>query len=534
MRVVALYFSFFLLGAACVVQADVPAAPLCGTRSLQFSQASPVLIPLTPLEGISPLIVAAAPSYLWDVDVRVDIDHQRNGELSFSLISPLGTEIALSDKNGGVIGGIFSGITFDDQADPGGGLPYNSNSGIITDHIFENQVFAQSLTPEEPLGAFRGENPNGIWTLKLQDSTPATLGILRSWSIEIAAFEGNPSISLPRTFSNSSSVAIPDAIDAPPLQSFIQVSELSGSLCDVDLFTSITHSYSADLDITVTSPAGKSVTLTTDNGSSLDDVFKGTMWSDSARKESLSGTSLRVTEYPFTDGVAAPLLSPEEPLSALIGDSPNGLWTLSIDDDAGSGIDAGTLDSWSLMLTTCGEEQDFDQDGFPDSCDQCPDDSNKYEKGICGCHISDLDSDGDGASDCQDRCPSDPFKASLGICGCGVSDVDSSSKGFPDCLINSEIETRLLKLRSLIELLVPKGKNGRTRHSMIIVSTEIRKMLRTSSALVQVQAGVSLKTIEKNMASQVKPLVRYKGRISKRKKERALIAVGSFIKSLSL
>ena len=35
--------------------------------------------------------------------------------------------------------------------------------------------------------------------------------------------------------------------------------------------------------------------------------------------------------------------------------------------------------------------------------DQCPDDSNKTEPGVCGCGISDADTDGDGAADCQEN-----------------------------------------------------------------------------------------------------------------------------------
>ena len=46
--------------------------------------------------------------------------------------------------------------------------------------------------------------------------------------------------------------------------------------------TNITHTFAADLDITLTSPAGTVVTLTTDNGAGNDNVFNGTMWYDKA------------------------------------------------------------------------------------------------------------------------------------------------------------------------------------------------------------------------------------------------------------
>ena len=54
------------------------------------------------------------------------------------------------------------------------------------------------------------------------------------------------------------------------------------SILDVDLTTFLTHTFAADLDITLTSPAGTVVTLTTDNGAGNDNVFNGTVWDDDA------------------------------------------------------------------------------------------------------------------------------------------------------------------------------------------------------------------------------------------------------------
>jgi hypothetical protein len=54
--------------------------------------------------------------------------------------------------------------------------------------------------------------------------------------------------------------------------------------------------------------------------------------------------------------------------------------------------------------------------------DNCPDDPNKTEPGICGCGTPDIDSDGDGTMDCDDECPDDPNKTEAGLCGCGVEE----------------------------------------------------------------------------------------------------------------
>ena len=65
--------------------------------------------------------------------------------------------------------------------------------------------------------------------------------------------------------------------------------------------------------------------------------------------------------------------------------------------------------------------------------DNCPNDPNKIEPGICGCGIADTDSDGDGTLDCSDSCPDDPGKSQPGHCGCGLIDTDTDNDGTPDC-----------------------------------------------------------------------------------------------------
>ncbi|MCG8409567.1 MAG: right-handed parallel beta-helix repeat-containing protein [Phycisphaerales bacterium] len=65
--------------------------------------------------------------------------------------------------------------------------------------------------------------------------------------------------------------------------------------------------------------------------------------------------------------------------------------------------------------------------------DQCPDDPNKTEPGLCGCGVPDVDRDNDGTCDDVDGCPDDPNKAEPGECGCGNPDTDSDGDGVADC-----------------------------------------------------------------------------------------------------
>ena len=62
-----------------------------------------------------------------------------------------------------------------------------------------------------------------------------------------------------------------------------------------------------------------------------------------------------------------------------------------------------------LDYGTCSmNQEDTDRDGAGDVCDNCSNDVNKTEPGICGCGIPDTDSDSDGIADCNDSCPNDP------------------------------------------------------------------------------------------------------------------------------
>ncbi|MDA3883554.1 MAG: glycoside hydrolase family 11 protein [Bacteroidales bacterium] len=52
--------------------------------------------------------------------------------------------------------------------------------------------------------------------------------------------------------------------------------------------------------------------------------------------------------------------------------------------------------------------------------DNCPNDPNKTDPGVCGCGVPDIDTDGDGTEDCLDNCPNDANKIEPGMCGCGI------------------------------------------------------------------------------------------------------------------
>jgi subtilisin-like proprotein convertase family protein len=339
------------LGAPAVVAA-VPTG--CTPTTATFSNNTPVAIPDNNPAGITSTVdVSGAGPYLWDANVTLNITHTFPGDLDITLTSPSGTVVTLTTDNAGTSDNAFAGTTFDDQADPNSQIPYAVNPNMVTDHTYTTNVVASPLTPEEPLSAFNGEDPNGTWTLKVVDDAGLDTGTLNSWSLEITTLDTAPTNDTSANFANMTPVAIPDN-DPTGITSTINVSGFATSLCDVNVTLNITHTFPGDLDITLTSPSGTVVTLTTDNAGTNDDVFAGTTFDDQADPNSQIPYAVNpnlVTDHAYSIGVVVTTLTPEEPLSAFNGEDPNGAWTLKVIDDAG--VDTGTLNSWSLDITTC-------------------------------------------------------------------------------------------------------------------------------------------------------------------------------------
>ncbi|HOP23504.1 MAG TPA: proprotein convertase P-domain-containing protein [Gammaproteobacteria bacterium] len=278
--------------------------------------------------------VSVADTYLWDLDVSLEITHTWSADLDITLTSPSGTVITLTTDNGGGNDNVFNGTLFDDDAvdvDP---------ANTVTDFAYTNLVTATPLVPEEALAAFIGEDPNGTWLLDIADDTGADTGILINWSLDISTLDGDLVNDSVVTNTSNPAAAINDNT---LLQDTIAVNTVNTVICDLSVETSITHTWSADLEISLISPSGTEVRITTDNGAGNDNVFNGTVWDDNA--------DTPVTDATYSNGVTATPLVPEAAFGAFIGENPNGNWTLNIFDDANG--DTGNLASWTLDITTC-------------------------------------------------------------------------------------------------------------------------------------------------------------------------------------
>ncbi|HQR39212.1 MAG TPA: proprotein convertase P-domain-containing protein, partial [Blastocatellia bacterium] len=329
---------------------SISVPPNCTGSTVNFSNNTPVAINDN-VTVTSQIVVSGANPYLFDVNAQTFITHTFNGDIDMTLTSPAGTIVTLTTDNGGGNDNVFNGTVWDDDANPGGALPYTNNNGLVGDQLYANLTLASPLAPEEALAAFIGEDPNGTWTLSISDDATGDTGSLASWSLNIVALTTAPTNAAPVVATNNTPVAINDNSVAT---STVNVAGAGASVCKVTVTTNITHTFAGDIDMTLTSPAGTIVTLTSDNGGGNDNVFNGTVWDDDANPGGAvpyTNNNGLATDHLYANLTLASPLAPEEALGAFIGENPNGTWTLSVGDDATG--DTGSLASWSISVVTC-------------------------------------------------------------------------------------------------------------------------------------------------------------------------------------
>jgi subtilisin-like proprotein convertase family protein len=328
------------VGASCGASSRCDAAAACiactpaSTSSFEAVAISMAIPDGDATGATSVLPVSGLAGALADVDVRVDVgDHPAAGDLAISLIAPSGTEIPLTRRNGGDAANAFAGTTFDD----GAGLR-------VTEAVFANGAALARVAPERSLALLNGEPPNGDWSLRVADlAANGAAGTLDGWSIALTVQQDNPLLA-PSTFASVTDLAIPSG-DLSGATAKISVEGVAGSLREVTITVDIAHPDSRELTVTLESPVGKTVRLTTKNGAGVADTFADTTFDD--RAPLLIGCDgpgcLALTGGPVERA------APEGALSALVGDAPNGDWKLHVVDDRSGRV--GTLEAWSLTLT---------------------------------------------------------------------------------------------------------------------------------------------------------------------------------------
>jgi uncharacterized repeat protein (TIGR01451 family) len=311
--------------------------PNCTALTTVGNSTGPVAIADVALSS-STLTVAGANTFAYRVTVTTDITHTFAADMDITVTSPAGTVVTLSTDNGAGNDNVFDGTVWSDLA----GVP-------ATDFVYTNLVPAASLVPEEAMAAFYGENPNGTWTLSVSDDLAGDTGSIDSWSVSVIALDSTP-IDTTTTVTNNTPVAIADVATSG---STVNVAGAGTFLCGVTVNANVTHTFAADMDITLLGPSGSSV-VSTDNGAGNDNVFNGTLWDDNANPGGAvpyTANNGLTTDQTYANLVVATPLVPEGAFGVFQGIDPNGTWTFQVVDDLAG--DTGSIDAWTLNVTTC-------------------------------------------------------------------------------------------------------------------------------------------------------------------------------------
>ena len=120
-----------------------------------------------------------------DLDVLFDVTHTWVGDLIFTL-SHGGTSVTLIDRPGYTGSGFgcdqdnFAGIDIDD----------GGTGGSIESACSADLASPPAYTPNNPLAAFNGLDPNGDWVLTVSDNAGQDTGTLEGWTLDLVTSGG--------------------------------------------------------------------------------------------------------------------------------------------------------------------------------------------------------------------------------------------------------------------------------------------------------------------------------------------------------
>jgi subtilisin-like proprotein convertase family protein len=284
------------------------------------------------------ITVSGLDPFLYDADVTINIDHPSNGQLSVVLISPQGTRVTLTSGNGGNLSNVFAGTTFDDQL----------ITAPVTDYNFQDTVAAPYLVPEGALAQLRLEDPNGNWTLEVTNLAVGANAVLNSWGLSLTTLPAAPKL---QTFSDSTAaipVPIPDT--GVPVLLPLSFNGLDPFTWDVNLHVNISHTNNADLDISLISPSGTEILMSSGNGGTNDNVFKNATFDDQGI-DPMSSMGIPVTDAQYANNQSVGIVIPEAALSGFLGENPNGIWYLKVVDH-NTNQQTGSVIDYGLDITT--------------------------------------------------------------------------------------------------------------------------------------------------------------------------------------
>jgi cysteine-rich repeat protein len=233
-------------------------------------------------------------------------------------------------------------------------------------------AFQPDQTIANPAG-FADQQAAGGWIVRASDAVPGTTGTLDSWTLAVcvdaaagASRCGNGVVEAGETCDDSGTMAgdgcsatcqvelgcaagqtavVVSATDLPLLipdnlpagvSSTLAVAAGGNVMKAVVVVGTLTHTFDGDLDLTLVSPTGTMIDLSSGNGGGGDD-FVSTIFADAATTAITAGVPPMRGSF-----------RPEAVLAGVNGQAAAGNWTFKVVDHAGA--DAGMIVSWTLGL----------------------------------------------------------------------------------------------------------------------------------------------------------------------------------------
>jgi subtilisin-like proprotein convertase family protein len=319
-----------------------PVGPISGPQDFS-SDSTLQTIPEATASGPAVLSsTATVPSFggtftISHISVQLNVAFTDDADLSAVLIAPDGTQVPLFSGVGGT-GGNFINTTFDDSAE----TPIASGTA----------PFTGSYQPTGMLSSLNGHTVDiknsaglwvpGVWTLQITNTSTGTTGTLENWSMSITPVISVAAVSP----SSAANLLIPAESASGPgvLNSQVVIPSSVLGIVDSSLQVqlSISNPNDSNLSAVLIAPDGTQVTLFA-AGTLAGANLTNTIFSAGSSTPITSGTA------PYTG-----MFEAENPggLSALLGKSLAGTWTLKVTDDATGA--ASTLESWSLVTASSG------------------------------------------------------------------------------------------------------------------------------------------------------------------------------------
>jgi subtilisin-like proprotein convertase family protein len=345
----------------------------------EYTNPNPITIPTAGPASLypSPITVTGVAGTVSNIRVELrGFGHTLPDDLDLMLVSPRGTQAVFMSDAGGTTAVVNLTLSFtESRYGHPSFVPDNTSLAAASGAPLRGRNW-EGLedpfpTPAPATGArysstaaFRGEDPNGVWSLYvLDDEVNAHSGVVSGgWALNLSTSDANAH-TLTHDFAGP----------ATPYPHAIVVDQaLIGRIEKVRVrLAGVSHDHTSDLDVLLEGPGGQKVMLMSDVGGMTAGFDMELVFDDGAPSGlPTSGGIMSGTYRPTNLGPPTDFFSPPAPtgpygtaLSVFNHTRPAGAWKLWVMDDLD--LNSGTILNWGLEITVV-NKGDFDRDDQTD------------------------------------------------------------------------------------------------------------------------------------------------------------------------